>query len=267
MSSLTNSTRKLYKTTLSSPKNDPLPPGYADFYRAHRSAEKINLVYQLSIRPEEIGMIRSVVKERRGQSKSDMLAALDTVRDIVNDPSPAKTLKYGPRFKNISEKILVELGKDVGKVREAISSEMNLVLSDIIKKYGVSAKPSGSKVKSAKAKSIPPVGNGSSGIAGSSESMALAKLYTSILGDGKRMIPKNVLKDAVSWAIDNDKGAIKKLTGKLAYDIIAANSGVSLSDQIVGLVEKSKSNEENTRIAIAAYENIMKIQPVGRLHL
>jgi type II secretion system protein G len=266
MSSLTNSTRKLYKATLSSPKNNPLPKGYDHYTKVYRSLEKINFIYQLAIEPDEIEMIRSVLKERKGRSKADTLKALDTVDDIVNDPSPTQTLKYGLKFKDISKETLVDLGYSLTKVRKKNSNSPKVaeVVFGVVKNYLASVKLSDLN-KSVKAKSSAMVSKNPSGTI-RSESIMLEKLDATKLGDLKKSVSKDILRNAISWAIVNDKSAIKKLRRELPYDILA-RLNVPLEEQLIDLVWNSEPKENSTRMAIAGFEEGMKIQPVGRLHL
>jgi len=248
MPQLLNSQRRIYKETYTPIRPDDSPDDQEKLKKVKRAWDKINFVRSLAIREGEIPRIKILIEEQpdEGQRKT-LTKVLDLASTLLEDHSPAHTMRHAPKLAEFGQQALLEFGDLLVKERRTLKQEINALLNEILSAYLDYLKQTA----------------GSTGDA-STEEAASNQPDDSEEGDSEHLIGV-----AIAWAMENDDPRAQKLdelaTALNIKPVVYSKRDVAI--HIKQLARNAFNWTHSTQKMVNGFKERMNVQPVGRKHL
>jgi hypothetical protein len=300
MSELKNSQRHFYKVTYAPTQLHQSGEDKEKQALKTRCFENFSFIQSLAIRPAEIAYLRDLIhRDTTGPSNIEqLLTVLAIVEDLAGVTSPSTLLRQMPHFTNVDGQTLIQFGRLLSEERSTQAKEVESALEQIRKHYTAALERSNvlsantpqppekvtepfktgvyaSHIPSSNEITLPQEGSGDVDLTRNLlQDNAVAGRITPLaiedgarIGQFLRVLPP--LGSAIEWATIHDKDLFEPLHSRaLQFATVAPlYSRVGPALKVADLLEKMRDWGALTSDLVNGFEERMKIEPVGRLHL
>lgn len=303
MPELANSKRRLQKATYAPIQPRHVEIDMEQHAKLKRGWEKTSFVRSLAIREAELPRLSAWIEEHNeGEHRQKLLAVLEATTPLISDTSPTGMVHNTPNLAQVSSQDLVDFGHALAESRRAVQAEVETTLGEIrrdllstanqVEIGPVGDTPEGQvEIDNSGGTSEAPTDSGPITV----EVLGNTLLRT-LLGRARTSPPRSspgaVSTDVISNGDSStgirtlvehaptleavvDWGAVKHPEQiKMLYEAAESFSPVKplytateLSEWVVGLADKVKAWGNWTKHIVDGFEERMKVEPVGRLHL